>query len=98
MIIFIISSRAYIFNNRQENRREQEYKRTGGHKATQPPLSLPLYFFKRLTTIKNYIWVASLKIGGGSLFAHRAFGTTYAAHSPELKVKASLKFISKLMR
>ena len=80
----------YIMSgNRQENTRP---------KATQPPLNLPLDFFKRLTTIKNYIWVASLKIGGGSLFAHRAFGTTYAAHSPELKVKASLKFISKLMR
>ena len=35
----------------------------------------------------------ALKIEGGSLFAHRADGTTYAAHSLELKVKASLKFI-----
>ena len=32
------------------------------------------------------------KIEGGSLFAHRACGTTYATHSLELKVKASLKF------
>jgi len=38
------------------------------------------------------------KIEGGSLFAHRATSTTCAAHSLELKVKASLKFISKLMR
>ena len=38
-------------------------------------------------------WSAALraKIEGGSLFAHRACGTTYAAHSLELKVKASLK-------
>jgi hypothetical protein len=32
------------------------------------------------------------EIEGGSLSAHRACGTTYAAHSLELKVKASLKF------
>ena len=34
------------------------------------------------------------EIEGGSLFAHRAYGTTYAAHSLELKViaqQASLK-------
>ena len=31
------------------------------------------------------------KIEGGSLFAHRATGTTCAAHSLELKVKVSLK-------
>ena len=39
--------------------------------------------------------LAELKIGGGSLFAHRAFGTTYAAHSPELKVialRAKIKY------
>ncbi len=30
------------------------------------------------------------KIEGGSLFAHRATGTTCAAHFLELKVKASL--------
>ena len=40
----------------------------------------------------------ALKIEGGSLFAHRADGTTYAAHSLELKVKASLKFILKFKR
>ena len=32
----------------------------------------------------------ALKIEGGSLFAHRAGGTTYAAHSLELKVKEKL--------
>ena len=32
----------------------------------------------------------ALKIEGGSLFAHRACGTTYAAHSLELKVKLKL--------
>ena len=42
--------------------------------------------------------LVELIIGGGSLFAHRAFGTTYAARSPELKVYASLKFVSQLMR
>ena len=31
------------------------------------------------------------KIEGGLLFAHRATGTTCAAHSLELKIKASLK-------
>ena len=30
----------------------------------------------------------ALKIDGGSLIAHRACGTTYAAHSIELKVVA----------
>ena len=44
--------------------------------------------------MQNGALLAELKIGGGSLFAHRAFGTTYAAHSPELKViePAALKF------
>ena len=32
----------------------------------------------------------ALKIEGGSLFAHRAGGTTYATHSLELKVKEKL--------
>ena len=43
--------------------------------------------------------LAELKIGGGSLFAHRAFGTTYAAHSPELKViePAALKLKYKII-
>ena len=36
----------------------------------------------------------ALKIEGGSLFAHRAGGTTYAAHSLELKVK--LKLVMKI--
>ena len=35
----------------------------------------------------------ALKIEGGSLFAHRADGTTYAAHSLELKVKLKLMTI-----
>ena len=35
----------------------------------------------------------ALKIEEGSLFAHRAGGTTYAAHSLELKVKLKLATI-----
>ena len=39
-------------------------------------------------------WSAALraKIEGGSLFAHRAGGTTYAAHSLELKVEGGSLF------
>jgi len=39
------------------------------------------------------------EIEGGSLIAHRAYGTTYAAHSLELKVEAqqaSLKLFLKI--
>ena len=42
----------------------------------------------------HYYWkkrrAFALKIEGGSLFAHRAGGTTYATHSLELKVKEKL--------
>jgi len=34
----------------------------------------------------NQLAARGTEIEGGSLFAHRAFGTTYAAHSLELKV------------
>ena len=37
----------------------------------------------------------ALKIEGGSLFAHRAGGTTYAAHSLELKVKLKLAIVER---
>ena len=37
----------------------------------------------------------ALKIEGGSLFAHRAGGTTYAAHSLELKVKLKLAAVER---
>ena len=37
----------------------------------------------------------ALKIEGGSLFAHRASGTTYAAHSLELKVKLKLAAVER---
>ena len=32
----------------------------------KPSLDLPLNFFRRLTTMKNYIWVAALKIENSS--------------------------------
>ena len=37
----------------------------------------------------------ALKIEGGLLFAHRAGGTTYAAHSLELKVKLKLAAVER---
>ena len=37
----------------------------------------------------------ALKIEGGSLFAHRAGGTTYVAHSLELKVKLKLAIVER---
>ena len=42
-----------------------------------------------------YARKSALKIEGGSLFAHRAGGTTYAAHSLELKVKLKLAIVER---
>ena len=43
----------------------------------------------------KFFYYAALKIEGGSLFAHRAGGTTYAAHSLELKVKLKLAIVER---
>ena len=46
--------------------------------------------------LNNFVNILfALKIEGGSLFAHRAGGTTYAAHSLELKVKLKLAIVER---